>query len=381
MIDVLIPVFNAAATIESAIASIQRQTVRDIRIIVVDDGSTDDSALRVERLAAEDGRIELVRQANGGIVDALNAGLARCRAPLVARHDGDDLAYPERFARQAALLEREPGTVAVGGAARHIDGAGHPTGHVARFEPPEGAEPTAAPSREPYILHPLLTVRRAALERVGGYRYVFHAEDTDLYWRLQELGALRNLDEVLCDYRVHAGSVTSASMVNGRLSAVFSQRAGLSAARRRAGRPDLGFPKSLQAECATQRDTVDILRVASRELDGREADLLAIMVAGKIMSLASFRPFELDAGDCRFVRDAMVRHAGLLTPLNAQILRMTAWSTASRLVATGRVRDALSLVPPAELHHVLPRLAFRTVLTPRVQKLLRRSTGRPDHVK
>ena len=100
LIDVLIPAYNAGRTIRSALGSIQDQTIRDIRIVVVDDGSTDDTAAIVGEVAAADPRVELHRQANGGIVDALNAGLQRGQAEFVARFDADDLSYPDRFARQ-----------------------------------------------------------------------------------------------------------------------------------------------------------------------------------------------------------------------------------------------------------------------------------------
>ncbi|MGI4798685.1 MAG: glycosyltransferase family 2 protein, partial [Janthinobacterium lividum] len=94
-VDVLIPVYNGASTVESAIGSIQAQTIQDIRIIVVDDGSTDATAFILDRMAKADRRIVPVRRANGGIVDALNAGLAICTADLIARHDADDLAVPD----------------------------------------------------------------------------------------------------------------------------------------------------------------------------------------------------------------------------------------------------------------------------------------------
>ena len=381
VIDVLIPAYNTARTIESAVASIQAQTVRDIRIVVVDDGSTDDTAARVERLAASDQRIELVRRANGGIVDALNDGLARCTAPLVARHDGDDIAHPDRFEKQKVWLDAHPDCVAVGAAARHIGENGQPLGHVARFLPPEGADPIAAPSREPYIVHPLLMARRDAMNRVGGYRYAFHAEDTDLYWRLQEIGTLHNLDDVLLDYRLHGASITSASVVNGRISAMYSQLSSLSAARRRSGRPDLDLPRSALEACKTARTSDEIYRIGAALLAPDERDRLRIMLAGKIMMLASFRPFELDRDDCRFVASARASHLGLLTPSNRAAFDMTTYSTAARLVSKGRLAEAQALVGPRDWPHVATRLAFRTLTTPRLRSLARRAIGRPDHVK
>ena len=378
MIDVLIPAYNAAATVEQSLGTIQRQTRRDIRIVVVDDGSTDGTAAIVSRLAATDDRIDLIRQPNGGIVDALNRGLAACRAPLVARFDADDLSYPERFERQAAFLEAHPDVVAAGCSVRHIDESGRPTGTIAQFDDPALADALAAPSREPYICHPFLMVRRDALEAVGGYRYVFHAEDTDLYWRLQERGRLHNLGEVLGDYRMHLGSISSASIVNGRIAALFSQLAGIAAAKRRQGAPDLEFRKEMLAACKAAGTLEAMARIGERQLEGSERDRLGIMMAAKMMSLAAYRPFEVDLEDCRFSRDVIARHLHLLTPSNSRSVQLIAWSTAARLATSGKRREALALVGPRDYHRVVPRMAFRTLSTPRIRRFARRITGRSE---
>ena len=180
--DVLIPAYNGAETIADSVRSIQQQTIAEIRIIVVDDGSTDMTPEIVATLATSDPRIKLIRKpSNSGIVDTLNLGLAQCTALYVARHDADDLAYPDRFAVQLAYLSSHPDCLAVGAAARRVDARGTPLGDYARMPPPELADPTWVPSREPYLMHPFLMVRREALMKVGGYRHAFHSEDTDLY--------------------------------------------------------------------------------------------------------------------------------------------------------------------------------------------------------
>ena len=226
-VDVVIPVYNGASTVESAVASIQEQTVRDIRILVVNDGSTDGSRAILERMAAADPRVVLLNRENGGIVDALNAGLAACTAELVARHDADDLALPDRFARQIAWFRDHPRCSAVSGAVIHIDVNGRELGPKVALDSPDLADPLLYPQKEPYLVHPFLMMRRAAVMAAGGYRHVFHAEDTDLYWRLQETGELANMDDLLGYYRVHNQSVTGSSTLNGRISAVNSQLSGL----------------------------------------------------------------------------------------------------------------------------------------------------------
>lgn len=99
MVSVIVPALNAARWIERTLASVQRQTVRDIEIIVVDDGSTDETAAIVRGAMRDDRRIRLIRQANGGVGRARNAGIAVARAPFVAPIDADDLWHPTRLER------------------------------------------------------------------------------------------------------------------------------------------------------------------------------------------------------------------------------------------------------------------------------------------
>src|SRR5512135_1549082 len=97
---VLLPARDAAATVRAAVVSILRQTERDLRVVCVDDGSRDGTAAVLAGLAERDRRVEVVSGPGEGIARALNRGLARCDAELVARMDADDVAHPERLAAQ-----------------------------------------------------------------------------------------------------------------------------------------------------------------------------------------------------------------------------------------------------------------------------------------
>lgn len=380
-IDVLIPVFNGAATIESAVGSIQAQTLADIRIIVVDDGSTDATAALVGAMAAADPRVVLLQQANGGIVDALNAGLAACTAPLVARHDADDLAASDRFAVQSAYLAAHPGVVAVSGAVRHMNEAGRITGSVLHLVSPDLSDTELFPQREPYLMHPFLMMRRTAAQDAGGYRHVFHAEDTDLYWRLQEAGGLVNLPEVMGDYRIHAQSVTGASLLNGRISAVNSQRAGISARRRRAGRPDLAFPKALLADYKAAGSLEAIIRVGAQGMDPDEAHRLAVSSCAKLLELAGYRPYELEREDTAFIgRTLLPALPSMPADSRGGCSRMLS-GTAARLVARRRLRAARSLTQLGLAPQLLLRLAVRTVMPDPLRRRLQRAAGRAEFVK
>ena len=380
-VDVLIPVFNAAATVRSAIESIQNQTIADIRIIVVNDGSTDGTEAIVGAMAAVDPRIKMFSVPNGGIVDALNFGLRHCDAEYLARHDGDDLAYPDRFAKQLAYLEAYADCVAVGGGVRHIDEWGRSSGDIVRPVTPDDSDPGMAPSKEPYIIHPFLMARLDALRAAGGYRYVFHAEDTDLYWRLQEAGRLHNLADILGDYRMHTASVSSSSLRNGRIAALQSQLSAISAKRRRGKLPDLAFGKETLGEYNRAATITDLLQLGSRQLRHDEIRYLELAFAAKILELASYRPFELDVEDCRFIRRQFLRHMGDVTEENRAMLRRMCNGAVTRMLVQANFRRAAALVWPGLYPGVFWRLAFRLMAPVALRRFVLRSSGRATFFK
>ncbi|MBM2842824.1 MAG: putative glycosyl transferase family 2 protein, partial [Anaerolineales bacterium] len=101
------PCYNAASTLDEAVESILDQTFTDLELIAVDDGSIDDTRRRLETWAQRDRRVVVLSRPHGGLVDALQAGLSACRAPLVARMDADDRSSPDRLGRQFAALEAD----------------------------------------------------------------------------------------------------------------------------------------------------------------------------------------------------------------------------------------------------------------------------------
>jgi len=370
-VDVLLPVFNGASTIAQAIQSLQHQTVTGIRIVVIDDGSTDQTPQILASIAEQDTRIEVITKPNGGIEDALNAGLARCEGEFVARQDADDISHPSRFSLQIAHLQSDTECVAVSGANTHIDEQGRASDFVYSFPQPELADPRWAPSREPYLMHPFLMARRTDLQAVGGYRYVFHSQDTDLYWRLRERGKLHNLSAVLGSYRMHAKSISSVSILNGRISALNSQLAGLSALRRGQGRTDIDFPKEAISEYRKAQTLSKICEIAVRQLDDDESRYLRIAVAAKLLELTSFRPYELDQDDCRFARDARHERRILSAANQRQLGRLYA-ATIARLVRKRLFREAIELAPPSLYLPAAGRLVAMGILSNAVLKYIGR---------
>lgn len=354
VIDVLVPAYNAAKTIRASIACIQAQTIADLRIIVVDDGSVDGTGSILAEMAADDPRIIVYSQPNRGIVDALNAALALSDAPFIARHDADDIAFPDRLARQLAYLNGNLDCVAVGANAWHIDGDGVRMGTRTVFIGDVEPDASAVPAQEPYLMHPFLLMRRQALIDAGGYRYCFHAEDADLYWRLLGTGRLHNMADVLGEYMIHAGSVSGASIINGRVAAKYSQLAALSYKRRERGRSDIIFERD-DLTSQNKLDGLDaVLDYKSNDLDTKERNYLQLASAAKLVSLASYRPYILTVADCRQVRSHL-RDLSTLPKRQKMLIRRNQAEVLRRYIDAHRWPQILALRLPLAVYARLPR--------------------------
>lgn len=106
-VSIITPCYNAAPYIATTIASVQQQTLSDWEMIIVDDGSTDNSADIVTRISQEDNRIKLIQKENGGSASARNLGLTIATGEYIQFLDADDTIAPDKLARQTALMDRE----------------------------------------------------------------------------------------------------------------------------------------------------------------------------------------------------------------------------------------------------------------------------------
>ena len=113
-VSILLPAYDAAATLPACLASISRQTLTSWECIIVDDGSTDGTAAIACDAGRRDPRFHLVSLPHGGLIAALNEGLRHCRAPLVARMDADDVMHRDRLEAQATVLDADASLSAVG---------------------------------------------------------------------------------------------------------------------------------------------------------------------------------------------------------------------------------------------------------------------------
>jgi glycosyltransferase involved in cell wall biosynthesis len=206
-VSVVLPVWNGDAFLAQAMESMCRQTLPSFELIVVDDGSTDRSAVIADDLARVDDRVRVLRRSHEGLSAALNAGIEAARSDLVARMDADDVSAPERLRKQVAFLDAHPACVAVGGWIDVVDAAGRRIGRKTFATSHDEICAALLDGRSP-LAHPTVVARRDALRDSGGYdarRYP--SEDLDLWFRLGERGELANLGEVLLQHRRHKAAM------------------------------------------------------------------------------------------------------------------------------------------------------------------------------
>lgn len=189
LVSVVMPVRDAAGTVPEAVGSVLRQTMGDWELVVVDDGSVDGTGEWLEAAARGEERMRVLRTEARGIVAALREGCGMARGRHVARMDADDVMGEERLARQAAMLEAQPGTGVV---SCLVGYGGEGAGYAAHVEWLNGlVEPEAMALRrfvEAPVAHPSVMFRRELLERIGGYREGAFPEDYELWLRWMEAG-------------------------------------------------------------------------------------------------------------------------------------------------------------------------------------------------
>lgn len=205
-ITVLMPAYNAAEYIAEAIDSVLAQTFTDFELVIVNDGSTDDTEQIIRSYT--DPRIRLHTQANAGVIGALNAGLALCRGELVARFDADDVCYPHRLQLQYDFMQLHPEYVLIGSATDYIDKDGE---YLFEWQPDAYSHEDL--QRIIYVTcpfdHPTVMYRRDVALKLGGYpKGAIHFED-HLFWTLFfKEGKLCNMPERLIKHRFNPSSVT-----------------------------------------------------------------------------------------------------------------------------------------------------------------------------
>lgn len=200
LVSVIIPVKNAGEFVGAAIQSIIDQTYKNWEMVVVDDGSTDETGKILKKFAKKDKRITIItHKESKGIGASLNRALTKTKGKYIARMDGDDISLSNRLATQVSILQKHPQIVAVGGQAEMIDGEGEIFAYK-HF-------PTDAKTLRDMIMwmvpiqHPVMMAKAEVYKKCRYDETFITAEDVELFMQLLQYGELGNVPQVVYKYR------------------------------------------------------------------------------------------------------------------------------------------------------------------------------------
>lgn len=218
-VTVSMNIYNGMPYLPEAVASIRQQTLQDIEIILVNDGSTDGSREYLESLT--DPRIRVFHQENSGTAVASNLAIENCRTPFIARMDADDVSLPNRIEVQLDFMKRHPEVGMAGTQAAWLgpnavsNSIKLPTTHEAIWK--------ALVDGHHAMVHATLMMRTEVIRSVEGYWKIPKLDDdTDMMLRMGETAKLANIDQTLYHYRILQGSLSGAGMKRVRFSYDYS---------------------------------------------------------------------------------------------------------------------------------------------------------------
>jgi glycosyltransferase involved in cell wall biosynthesis len=274
-VSVLLPAYNAGPGLGAAVRSILTQTFSDFEILLVDDGSTDWSVnALLAQPAGKDPRLRLLRQSNKGLAAALNAGLEKARGDLIARMDADDIAHPDRLARQVAVMTADGETALLGGQIRRVS-SGRALSTTS-FPIDHDAIVSGLLRRAHVLSHPSVMYRAAEARDLGGYWDYGVSEDWDFFLRISQRGRLANLRSVVLDYSYDTQGINATQLHAVRRNMRFAIA---NYQRRRQGATEISLENFVRSLDLSQRvgirletqSLVHYRRALSAKADGRLA--------------------------------------------------------------------------------------------------------------
>jgi len=216
-----IPVYNGMPYLPESLESILRQTYTNFEVIVINDGSTDDSLEYLQ--SVHDHRLRVVSQPNHGITAALNRLLAEARTPWLVRLDADDIACPNRLAVLTEAIQQYPDAGMFYSEAEHY---GHARA-ISRIRTTRGTpKDLRSITKSGYLLsicHVTAALNITKTQGLGGYRFNLCVEDLDLWWRMALGHDIVFLPRVTVSVRLHDASLCVRNLQNLSLNALYVQ--------------------------------------------------------------------------------------------------------------------------------------------------------------
>jgi hypothetical protein len=226
-LTVCLPVYNAMPHLRETITSLLNQTFQDFRILIIDDGSSDESLDYLTSL--DDPRITLIHQENQGLTATLNRMLAFLGTGWMVRQDADDIALPNRLKLIHESIVRFPNAGMIYSYAAHYQQGALKGQLLTTPADATGLRSFLKQGYLPSICHPTIALRVAPALELGGYRYDLHVEDYDLYWRVGLACDVHLIPEVLLGYRMTSASISDQNIRTQAVNVLFVQYLLLSA--------------------------------------------------------------------------------------------------------------------------------------------------------
>ena len=206
LVSIVIPAYNATRTLRATVQSALEQTFQDFEIVIVDDGSKDETFKLAQELANEDSRIKALTQPNGGAAAARNAGIEAARGKYVALLDADDLWLADKLNRQVEFLEANQNVFAVQCGALFVNDAMQVLSVRQCTDTGNSFRESLLFENIPAFLSALIA-RRDKLIEVGMFDTKLEIlEEWDMALKMSRFGKMRSIVEPLVLYRVHAGN-------------------------------------------------------------------------------------------------------------------------------------------------------------------------------
>jgi glycosyltransferase involved in cell wall biosynthesis len=210
-ITVLIPVYNGEKYLEQALESVLNQTFKDFEVLVIDDGSTDDSIRILKRFAIIDDRVRVLQKENTGLIDTLNFGLAESVGNWIARMDQDDIAFPRRLELQHEKVESDSSLVLVGGNFETVIEANQRT-RTYRLPHLHSQLVDRLYRVQGFFPHSSAMFNAETARQIGGYEpQALYNEDWDLWLRMSAQGKIGLVSETIISIRKHSLQMTANS--------------------------------------------------------------------------------------------------------------------------------------------------------------------------
>jgi glycosyltransferase involved in cell wall biosynthesis len=199
LVSVILPCYNDGEWLGESIQSIIDQTYQKWELIIVDDGSTDQTASVAEKWCHKDSRIKLISISRKGIAEALNSGIEHANGKYIARQDADDLSMPKRLQKQAAYLDQHPQTGLVACKAKSNSYSEEYAGLNRWIGWNNQLKTHSEISRNRFVesplIHPTVMFRKELVEKYGGYKQGDFPEDYELWLRwLEQKVKMEKLD-------------------------------------------------------------------------------------------------------------------------------------------------------------------------------------------